>query len=268
MRNKFDKYHEKMKALYKENVPFIEDMQLDQYTKYLISRVKKEESFHLYRYTNDIHLEALDELYLGNNGAMNDIYEGLPKTELDCNQLREIMPKIKKWVYMKCFTESYDNNLMWAHYANNSKGVCVEYDIKKMVDSSYVISNLYPVVYSKERLLSIDLEGLSQYLDGTTNEDWLTDTKGMFVQKDYIWRYEKEWRIVLTKPLVEKYKLPKAETGDGYIMNCPYISAIYMGVDISSANADRIIQQYGNIAKVYQMKVDANSYKLVCERVS
>ncbi len=28
-----------------------------------------------------------------------------------------------------CFSSNYDNILMWSHYANNHKGICIEFDL-------------------------------------------------------------------------------------------------------------------------------------------
>mgnify|MGYP003462467736 FL=1 len=132
MRNKYTKYHERMSSIFKKADGFLDDALLAEFSKYLDSRLEKEDSFLLYRYMDTTYVDELDKLYLKSNGWMNDIYEGLPKTDVSIEAIKEILPRIKQWMYLKCFTESYDNNLMWAHYANHSRGICVEYDITKL----------------------------------------------------------------------------------------------------------------------------------------
>ncbi len=39
---------------------------------------------------------------------------------------REIL-NAKRAIGIACFTETYDNELMWAHYAHNYSGICIAY---------------------------------------------------------------------------------------------------------------------------------------------
>ena len=70
----------------------------------------------------------------------------------DINITDELITRIKnemkdnsKWVKLMdtmrndclvaCCTEKYDNDYMWDNYANNSKGICIEYDLIELLDS-------------------------------------------------------------------------------------------------------------------------------------
>lgn len=54
---------------------------------------------------------------------------------------------------MTCMTETYDNILMWSHYANSHKGICIEYDVKKLLTQKNAFNYyIYPVIYGKVRL--------------------------------------------------------------------------------------------------------------------
>ncbi|WP_316752583.1 DUF2971 domain-containing protein [Pedobacter gandavensis] len=76
-----------------------------------------------------------------------------------------------------CFTTDPLSELMWSHYANSAKGVCLEFSFR----SSLEISNkIIPVHYSNKRILV---------------ETEINRAKALF-QKQIAWSYEKEWRIL------------------------------------------------------------------------
>ncbi len=68
--------------------------------------------------------------------------------------LKAIRDNIRKNLWSICFTENYNNETLWLKYANNHKGIVLEYDsdiFKRACedDVPYHIS-MYPVVYSED----------------------------------------------------------------------------------------------------------------------
>ncbi len=61
---------------------------------------------------------------------------------------QKVIEEMRKDVFVFCFSEVWDSILMWAHYANNYNGYCIEYDVKQV--KKYMTDNLYPVLYEKE----------------------------------------------------------------------------------------------------------------------
>ena len=60
--------------------------------------------------------------------------------------LVEMLLEIVRKCLIGCFTTSVANNLpMWAHYANNHKGICIEY---KVLSPDF----FYPVIYEERRI--------------------------------------------------------------------------------------------------------------------
>lgn len=51
---------------------------------------------------------------------------------------------------ISCLSESDDSLLMWAHYANNHRGMCVEYDLMEI--NKQLQFTPVPIIYSKERV--------------------------------------------------------------------------------------------------------------------
>lgn len=77
-----------------------------------------------------------------------------------------------------CMTTKPDNLLMWAHYADSHRGVCVKFDILKDLDTFTVP---IPVEYDEH------------YIDFDTIDG---DLLSVIRRKSPEWKYENEYRIV------------------------------------------------------------------------
>lgn len=90
-----------------------------------------------------------------------------------------------------CLTKNEMHNLMWAHYAGDS-GFKVKFNTKKIINSINEINNqkclLFPINYVKHKL-HIEANKYGIYLP------FLIDIS----TKVYDWKYENEWRILITK---------------------------------------------------------------------
>jgi len=119
-------------------------------------------------------------------------------------------PKFKEFLSrltISCFSSSsWNNPLMWSHYANSYGGMCVEYDFNKMDN---FIGFVYPVEYSKERpnILLEDVGVNSKIFEKDGNGELQINKKlqptdnleklfSYLLVKDTCWDYEKEWRII------------------------------------------------------------------------
>lgn len=278
----YDKYREKMKRLINEcdngNFKFIEDLHFKNYGDYLIKTLKKEPEFKLYRYCglhryiekengvfSKVFLEDLHTLYLSSNGNLNDIFEGIPDEGDSFLTPEKRLMVLSKTAYIKCFTEKNNNNLMWAHYADSYKGICVEYDIKRITDEE-VLKSLFPVVYSKERDVFVSSDLLAAYFRGDKELLATKDSKGVFLQKLFDWRDEKEWRICkMNHSLSEEV---------GVKFEFPYISAIYTGIRTPKEDFDELKvlinkyeEKYNYKIKLYKMKMIDKTYDLEFEEI-
>lgn len=83
-----------------------------------------------------------------------------------------------------CFTEKNDNILMWSHYTNCHEGVCLKYDIDKMLtQKTYTLKVDYSQNYPTYNAV----------LDKGGNEVF---TKKMLGTKSCDWEYENEYRLL------------------------------------------------------------------------
>jgi hypothetical protein len=86
---------------------------------------------------------------------------------------------------ISCFSESDSILLMWSHYADSHKGVCLTFDVEKdPIFFSIPYKVEYPLEYPK----------IDPFLNERKNEVQL-----IFATKSSEWSYEKEYRIIKSK---------------------------------------------------------------------
>lgn len=120
----------------------------------------------------------------------------------DCIKLGEIFAKfsdeaeaafgerVRKASKICSFTTSFDNQLMWAHYANSHKGYCLEYMFE---DPLFNKNFILPVYYQNEPL---DATDLLKRAGGGEKGAYFSVVVGSALIKSMPWEYEKEWRYI------------------------------------------------------------------------
>ncbi len=141
--------------------------------------------------------------------------------------------KVREKSLVYCLTEDKSNGPMWENYADNYTGFCIEYnfnclDNKKFSEIKNLIY-LMPISYVKEKpILSLIpfLEIAMGEFFGNKSEmpnEMLIEINKQLLRKDFLYSYEKEWRFSI-----------KNENNN--LQPFPFISAIYMGKDITANN--------------------------------
>lgn len=77
---------------------------------------------------------------------------------------------------LTCFSAEPKKHLMWSHYANSHRGICLEYN------SEDLINDIHPCYYT----------------DDLSPHDWSKNSKSLALIKNIAWEYEREWRFVKT----------------------------------------------------------------------
>lgn len=176
---------------------------------------------------------------------------------LTCNQIREkaaaidlerlrqdIQNDVDK-VGILSLTEKHDDLLMWSHYANGHRGLCLEFAAS--VDEAF-FRGAQPVVYSDERSIFDPRQPETKQVEIVV----LTKSKH--------WTYELEWRIVEHQKGEGPYKFP-AETLTGVIFGC-------RTSDKDKTKVQRWIHKGGLTPTIYQAKQKRRDFGLEIERVS
>lgn len=163
-----------------------------------------------------------------------------------------------------CFTSKEDNLLMWAHYANNHAGICIEFDknadffngkyknatkcLGQTIDDHYQnIGVLRKVDYRLERPTYVEPSELEY------------DTESWFV-KSPEWKYEEELRLLL--PLDLAKRVPNLDMLF-YPVEVGIIKSIILGCQMPMSTKKEIDTQckkYG--IKVLEAFIHSHQFKL------
>ncbi len=163
-----------------------------------------------------------------------------------------------------CFTSKEDNLLMWAHYAKNHEGICIEFDGSteffkgKYKDASKLfgetvkdryrnIGELRKVDYKLERPMYLEPSELEY------------DTEAWFV-KSSEWAYEEEQRILL--PLDLAQQIPALDMLF-YAVEPDIIKSIILGCQMSSTTKREVAEHCKRHGiKVREAFISSHQFKL------
>ena len=79
-----------------------------------------------------------------------------------------------------CFTTNYQSTLMWSHYAQHHRGICLVFDTSNDIESFFVAKVRYTDEFTPRN-----------YFDDYTNAAMI-----MLTTKSNDWQYEQEYRLV------------------------------------------------------------------------
>jgi len=159
------------------------------------------ELLRLYRYlTADSALRTLQggKLKLGFVSKFNDPFDSIfgvgPELEAypdDVAQAREGMLRGWDQYYgILCFAELRDDPLMWAHYAENHRGMVLEFDFPLLPEAGY---QLVKVKYRKN-IPRITMSAMRN-AGAKVNVSFL---RRLVSTKSHHWKYEKERRLLVS----------------------------------------------------------------------
>jgi hypothetical protein len=278
---------------------------LDTFNEEMRARLKayQPKELSLYRYcsvTSNLLGEILSgNLFLPSNGMMNDAFEGIAPNLRGYDISRRLWEQLDDVAFFRAFAEDNQNLAMWGCYADNFRGICVEYNMKEILNAYG--NRLYPVCYMPRKMTPPnDMETLahehnllkSYYKKGILNppmkndegkvlsDCFLREIRAQFLVKSPAWKHEREWRILFTyKELAEDYLWRyENETGDydladyefKQVIPFPYITNIYLGPNISEENQAAIccaVQKAPYKMRVYRSWITAQDYRLRYKKV-
>lgn len=160
-------------------------------------------------------------------------------------------------IFVCSLTTSYDDILMWSHYASNHQGFVIEYDLETLRE------------ISDRQIEDFSLVEYSDNIIEKTTADFLQEEKSVeknlqaIFHKSKCWEYEKEIRSVYYGPLISKNK------DHDIILPENSISAIILGSHFIS-RYKRIPKFLKNMYKkncLFYMQLQAGSYQLTKESV-
>ena len=174
----------------------------------------------------------------------------------------EEVTSLNKKIGMFCMSSKNDSQVMWATYANNSSGYCIEYDIKKALNENIISRNdILRVRYKYKRdadPIDLVLEFVISRLKSNKelNDNERDEIKKLVIDiistKHREWNFQKEWRIV-GKPEDESIILP--------------IKALYLGNKMDKKIKDILISACNESVPIYEQKNDYVNLKISFELI-
>ena len=133
---------------------------------------------------------------------------------------------------ISCFSETQDNILMWSHYAENHKGICVGYHTNNQL-------------FEKSKMIFYfdKLPNLNVY--SVFDETNFSDCFKLYCIKNTLWSYEKEWRLFHTN------------SNTAYRIEKEWLKSIYIGCKTSIDNEKEIL----SFAKFYPSKINVFKFR-------
>lgn len=166
--------------------------------------------------------------------------------------MKNVFQSLRETYGVTCFSEKDDSLLMWAHYANNNRGICVEYDLRKINQELHFTP--IPIVYSKKRVIFDKFN-----LMNSENDTIRILIKSITTKSDE-WTYENEWRIIREKQTCEN---DWDESRKGALLEMISPSAIILGC-ATTKEFENDVKEYCINKKIdlYKMEKDEWNYKL------
>ncbi|WP_107675004.1 DUF2971 domain-containing protein [Agrobacterium sp. LAD9] len=205
----------------------------------------------LYRYRSLVGLnpnkfrQELDAItgayvYCPSYASMNDPMEGshresalLKESQKYDQTIQEVRMAIDT-LGIASFSETMDHEPMWAHYAQNFSGICVEYNVKRLLDS-------LPDQHEFVRMTYNELAPML-YRDRETAEN---RAKMILSCKSVRWASEREWRLIRPAIGPAPYKAHRI------------VTSVLLGSRISPEHEEVIREELGKLKiPVRKMKVD------------
>ena len=172
-------------------------------------------------------------------------------------------------------SKNYDSLLMWSYY-NCHKGVCIGIDLEK---ADKYLSRIWGSVILGYLKFEV------KYRDIIEKPDFFKRKEDLWAYqlstKGKVWEHEQEVRLVIVDPsMMIPYYVPK-EFDKKEIIDYKEIrfvpkiggecfNSVYLGVNMDDDIKTQIINTVKGLnpeIKIYQMKVDANAFKLKTESI-
>ena len=178
-----------------------------------------------------------------NNDEVENAVKDDPTIE---TRLIKAVDDVKNTHGICCFSERFSDILMWAHYADCHKGICLGFDVTEdPAFFDYIQNVIYQDTYPLLDLSVVD--GIKKYLNA------------LLKTKYSEWAYEKEVRV---------YK----KEHKAYSFNPAALTSIFFGCKTDDTMIEEVKQvvrdnEYLRHVKFYKAVMDSNAFKLNFEEL-
>ena len=209
-------------------------------------------------------------IYAPNKQQLNDPFEGTVTRKIfdDYEQIKHLLSpsayEYKINLHKKLFiqigylgiyslSKTWNNELLWAHYADTHKGFCIEYEKDKLIldkTRTKIFPKIIKIKYSKKP----PVYSLKDADNATEEQLLLRLLKKLICTKSWSWKDEKEIRVLFK------------ENGEQEI-NGTAIKSIIFGAFASDENINNTISIMSDKIKYYKIEITKNNYGLLKKRL-
>jgi hypothetical protein len=160
----------------------------------------------------------------------------------------ELFPNFIKGFGVYCLSEVPDDILMWSHYSDSHKGICLQF---MATIELTIFWESYKVTY-QEKYPEVNVMNLGDY----------PQFFNFFATKSNHWEYEKEWRIIKTPH----------EGGAGiYTFQPELLTGVIIGAKISPGDEKAIndwVSKRKTPIRIFKAQMNRKSYRLDIEGIN
>lgn len=180
-------------------------------------------------------------------------------------KIKSAVNEIKEMLLVSCFSTSFDSILLWSHYGDKHKGVCIEFEVEG--------NDFKKVEYDKNRK-QLDLKTITaivlgyDYIGEEINKDnspIIKTISKVLLTKSREWQYESEYRTLRSTKDIDN---DAVWTKDNMcFLKMPKIKRIYTGCRIDKDDLENIKNEFKEIEIVELIDSD-REYKLLVDGAS
>lgn len=205
--------------------------------------------FYKYRDINIYTINSLIEkgIYKSDPKNFNDPFDPIFKID-DLNS--EILKEKLKDIKIVSLSKNCDNYLMWSHYANSHKGICLGYKINKLGND---------IAFRKVEYKNLKCDEIMSMAFDNYNGNLGLTTDDIYLRKYKDWKYEQEYRFICLK-----------NNGKEYLTDEIELKEVIFGYKISESDKrhiKEIIEKFYNKEYIKYKQVKFNSEKFEIEIV-
>ena len=165
------------------------------------------------------------------------------------NKIKDSVDGIKESLLVSCFSTNKDSILMWSHYADKHKGLCIEFEVDN--------DNFKKVKYSKKRS-QIDLKAITAVVLGY---DFIGETVGkenkalmnrltkLLLTKSRDWEYEEEVRTIHSIDDIDNDNI--ISDNEKYLLKMPQIRKVFIGCKADRDEVNKLKNEHHEIEFIY-----------------
>jgi hypothetical protein len=188
----------------------------------------------LQNFENVVDIFCYNRFYAAQYFELNDPMEGIYQCDKGTKQ--EYLDEIKKGkqkLRICSFSREYNNLVLWAHYADGFKGICIKAKIEECPN---------------HQLVKVDYDDFKPIFNNDC-ADWVHSwPQYILKEKNKVWKYEKEVRILTQKEFVS-----------GPIT----ILSVYFGLRTPATLKKALLRIIPSNIKLYDTKISSKTNKVI-----